>query len=261
MLQLLFFMACDLALNGPFDKPPESNSIIVAGLTSILFYTVIGYFISRIRDICTNIPHQTESRSRGNSLWCLFKILVEWAKAAIVTICLKEQGLHYKPHAFYSLLTFVYYVCSEKIFLDILPRLVGCLYFEVLDTLEHLYVPIVMTSYTVLISLILNCYLLFTVHLPFALAISYFTVYLRSKDLIVNYVKVLNLEKRTYASFKVATDKDIEDWDDICAVCLNGMHRAKITPCNHLFHPHCLKQCLQVSFQCPLCKRGFLNES
>lgn len=125
--------------------------------------------------------------------------------------------------------------------------------------MEHLYVPITMNLYALTAALVCNVYLSKTVYTIFAVASSYFLIYLRAKDLYCNYVKQLNLEKKTFASFKPATEKELREWNDICAVCLNSMSRARITPCNHFFHPYCLKQCLQISYKCPLCKQNFIT--
>lgn len=176
-----------------------------------------------------------------------------------MAVCLREQGMKYEQDATYALLTLSYYICTEKLFLETFPQMVACLNLDFMDSLEHFYVPIVMNLYVLILGAIFNVFLSTTVYVVFAAASSYFLIYLRLKDLYSNYIKKLNLEKKTFASFKHATEKELREWNDICAVCLNSMSRARITPCNHFFHPNCLKQCLQVSFKCPLCKQSFVN--
>lgn len=235
---------------------------IVTAFTALLFYSVIGYFSSRVKNICDD----TYARPRNNNVYrCyikwILKIILEWSKALTVVICLREQGMNYQPSTTYTLFTFMYYFSTEKIFLVICQKIIGALKFDVLDTLEHLYVPIVLYSYATVMAAVACVYLhLTTSYQELTACVTYFAVYLRLKDILYNYVRILNLEKRTFASFKPATETEIQEWNDICAVCLNTMSRARITPCNHLFHPQCLKQCLQLSFQCPLCKRDFVTE-
>lgn len=188
------------------------------------------------------------------------QIVVEWLKAAAVAICLREQGMKYQQDTKYTLITLSYYICTEKLFLETLPNIISTFNLETLDNLEHLYVPIVMNLYALILGTIFNIYLSTTIYATFAIASSYFLIYLRLKDLYCNYIKKLNMEKRTFASFRFASDRELREWNDICAVCLNTMSRAKITPCNHFFHPTCLKQCLQVSFKCPLCKQSFVTQ-
>lgn len=258
--QICFFILCDKAIeNHGHDEIKENKGVVVA-LTTILFYSVFGYFVTRIRDICQgNRTRGTTIPSVRNHFKWFCKIILEWIKALVIVICLREQGLNYDPKLVYSIITFVYYICTEKIFFEVLPSFVESLNFEWLDNLEHLYIPFAMNLCTILTGIIVETYVAFVKFSNFVLFSFYFIVYLRIKDTYYNYWKILKAEQDTYSSFQVATRSDIQDWDDICAVCLSNMSRARITPCNHLFHPHCLKQCLKTSFDCPLCKQNFLE--
>ncbi|GJQ66469.1 hypothetical protein Trydic_g4466 [Trypoxylus dichotomus] len=261
--QLFFMTLCEVAiirskLPQTYNKKDEK---LITGLTTLLFYSVFGYFVNRLKEIYLNDwsrPRRTNNVYRDYSHW-LFKVAIEWAKAIIVVICLKEQGMNYHPNAFYNIVTFAYYLCTEKIFCEIIEAATTSLNLDTLDALEYLYVPLILRTYTALSSTILILSLLRTQYARYALVSSYFLLYLNMKDLCSNYVYPLVLEKQTFASFRVASVKDIEDWDDICAVCLTTMSKARITPCNHLFHPYCLKRCLKNSFQCPLCKQTFIR--
>lgn len=258
VFQVFFFTMVEIAFP---DKTVKKDERIVAGLTALLFYSVIGYFIMRIKDIFVKNWRRSlhNDYTLRNCLFWVCKLVIEWLKAVIVILCLREQGMKYKPRFLPTVLTFSYYACTEKVFMSILQDFVSYFNIGPLENLEHLIVPIVLNSYTLGASTFVIARLATTNDAKYAFLASYFVVYLRIKDLIYNYIKVLIVERQTYASFKVATDKDIEEWDDICAVCLNRMSRARITPCNHLFHPSCLKQCLKTSYQCPLCKCDFVN--
>lgn len=195
--------------------------------------------------------------SMTNYLKCLCKIVLEWIKAVVVVLCLREQGLNYDPGVAYTVFTFIYYICSEQIFLDILPTLLECLSIEQLDKLEYLYVPIVMKTVSIVLGCIITfCNLLFDFS-KLTIYSFYFIIHLRVKDVYLNEWQDLVTENEIYKSFRIATEEDIEEWADICAVCLSNLNRAVITPCRHLFHPHCLKRCLKVSLYCPLCKHCF----
>lgn len=237
----------------------KKDERIIIGLSTLLFYSVIGYFCSRLRDVYYRNYSRPSTTSLRNYFKWICRIILEWLKAVIIVICLREQGLNMKPTFYYNAITFLYYIATERVFLDTLPNIIAYFNFDCLESLEHLYIPIIFYLYTITSGTGITLYLLTTSHARYAMFTSYFIIYLRAKDLIYNYVKILNLEKQTYASFKTATEKDLKSWDDICAVCLNNMSRARITPCNHLFHPQCLKQCLKTSFQCPLCKQDFLT--
>lgn len=41
--------------------------------------------------------------------------------------------------------------------------------------------------------------------------------------------------------------------DDVCAICYQEMHSAKVTRCNHYFHGVCLRKWLYIQDRCPLC--------
>lgn len=251
---------CAIALTEPPTMTQmRKDERIITGLSTLLFYSVIGYFCSRLRDLYYRNYSRPSTSTIRNYLKWICRIILEWLKATIIVLCLREQGLNMKSNTTYNAITLLYYVATEKIFLETLPNIVAYFNFDCLDSLEHLYVPIALYTYTILSGLGVTLYLFTTSHARYALFSSYFILYIRLKDLIYNYVKILKLEKETYASFRSATDRDLKDWDDICAVCLNNMSKARITPCNHLFHPQCLKQCLKTSYQCPLCKQDFLT--
>ncbi|XP_027232283.2 protein TRC8 homolog [Penaeus vannamei] len=54
-------------------------------------------------------------------------------------------------------------------------------------------------------------------------------------------------------SLPEATQEQLENHDDVCAICFQGLHSAKITKCNHYFHSVCLRKWLYVQDSCPLC--------
>ncbi|XP_075148711.1 TRC8 ring finger protein isoform X2 [Haematobia irritans] len=50
-----------------------------------------------------------------------------------------------------------------------------------------------------------------------------------------------------------ATPAQLQAFDDVCAICYQEMHSAKITRCRHFFHGVCLRKWLYVQDRCPLC--------
>ncbi|KAK3095556.1 hypothetical protein FSP39_016080 [Pinctada imbricata] len=55
-------------------------------------------------------------------------------------------------------------------------------------------------------------------------------------------------------SFPLATKRDLEEYNDVCAICYQGMTSARITHCKHLFHATCLKKWVYVKDSCPICQ-------
>nr|XP_022908702.1 E3 ubiquitin-protein ligase RNF139-like [Onthophagus taurus] len=265
--QFFFLALCEVAvIRSKHSETERKEERMISGLTTLLFYSVFGYFVSRVREIYVNeiqrrgpTPRHSHHSSYRQYAYWICKIVIEWAKTIVIVICLREQGLNYQPNAFYNVVTFIYYICTEKITSESIEALVTLCGFTTFDSMEYLFVPIILKSTTALLSFILIGSLLNTPYGKYALLSSYFLLYLNLKDLCRNYIYPLIIEKRTYASFRMASNNDLETWDDICAVCLNKMSKARITPCNHLFHPLCLKRCLKNSLQCPLCKQNFLQ--
>lgn len=54
-------------------------------------------------------------------------------------------------------------------------------------------------------------------------------------------------------SLREASVEQLQRLDDVCAICYQEMHSAKITRCNHFFHGMCLRKWLYVQDRCPLC--------
>lgn len=54
-------------------------------------------------------------------------------------------------------------------------------------------------------------------------------------------------------SLREASYDQLSHLDDVCAICYQEMHSAKITRCNHYFHGVCLRKWLYVQDRCPLC--------
>jgi hypothetical protein len=253
--QMMFFVLCSLVFNEKVESDRFEEYLLMA-LKTLLFYSVFTYFTTKTKDILSS--NRILIFHNWNLMEGICRIVIEWAKAIIVVICLREQGIDFRPSVPYAVSTFSYYLCTEKIFTDIFRKAFQYCAFAIFDDLEHLYVPLLLNIYTVTLSITIELYFFLTTKfVNFAFVCSYFLIYIRIKDSYYNYWKILELEKQTFDNFRNASQKQLDEYDDICAVCLNKMSKAKITPCNHYFHPNCLKECLKNSFLCPLCKLNF----
>jgi E3 ubiquitin-protein ligase RNF139 len=60
----------------------------------------------------------------------------------------------------------------------------------------------------------------------------------------------------------LATDEQIETYNDICAICHNRLVYGNtcITPCTHLFHRKCLQKAFYATQNCALCSRPIIGE-
>lgn len=50
-----------------------------------------------------------------------------------------------------------------------------------------------------------------------------------------------------------ATEKQLAEHGDVCAICFQDMLSARITRCGHFFHSYCLRKWLYVKEACPMC--------
>ena len=58
-----------------------------------------------------------------------------------------------------------------------------------------------------------------------------------------------------------ATQDQLKDLQDLCAICFDSMSSAKITQCGHYFHSNCLRKWLYIQSSCPLCHQDVLISS
>lgn len=54
-------------------------------------------------------------------------------------------------------------------------------------------------------------------------------------------------------SLPEATSEQLQNLNDVCSICFQEMHTARITKCGHYFHGCCLRKWLYVKDACPLC--------
>ncbi|XP_057665130.1 RING finger protein 145 homolog [Diorhabda carinulata] len=268
--QLIFFMMCDRVLLCDFGGTncPQKK---ITGLYSLMFYNVIAYCTSYIKELVEKEDWSVTVRMTQHSnikhvAMSATKIVLEWTKAVtfIITVTFMllvfglEQGLeHYQPTALYTFVTWTYYMCTEKVFVELFLPLLLSLKLKSLEALEPLYAPVLLRYYTIGLAVIIVTLLSFHGQLRFTALSFHLTVFLRTKDLVMNYLKKLKAEQALLGQFRYATHEEIRDCDDVCAVCLSAMERARVTPCQHMFHAVCLRQCLNNSSMCPICKRQY----
>lgn len=264
--QLVFFIMCDRVLVGPWG--PQQR---VTCLYSLMFYNVIAYCVSYIKELIekenwspyVNMTHHSDLKHLAMTTT---KIVLEWTKAVtfIITVIFMllvfglEQGLEqYQPTSLYQTVTWCYYMTTEKVFVEIFPTFLSLFHFEVFESLESLYVPVLLRAFSVTLSMIFVFPLAFYSQYKLALLVFYLNIFLRGKDAWKNSWKQLRAECAVLEQFRRACIDEINSLEDVCAVCLSVMKSARVTPCQHFFHGDCLRQCLKASNKCPICVRQF----
>lgn len=255
--QIMFFGMCDIIFSGQ-----KGATQYIQGPNYLLIYYIITYFVKRIIDMVNNrsktvrefVPHTT-----FKSLFiCIIKIILEWAKAVIAILCLKEQGLKSNSSIVYILITSTYFLASEPTYAPMFPTIVKKFNYQPLEGLEDLYAPIILNTYCICITLIL---MPFSIYYQFTfVGISFYhNVYLKYYYMKLDLWEPFKEAKCLMSKFPVAEKLDLEKWNDICAICLNNMTHARRTPCGHIFHAQCLRCCIKISTKCPLCKADIVN--
>jgi len=258
--QLIFFVLCDRVLL------PNQR---VTALYSLMFYNVTAYCVSYIKELVEKEDwspwvRMTDHSNIKHLAMSATKIVLEWTKAVtfVITVVFMllvfglEQGLeHYKPTIFYNVVTWLYYIVTEKVFVELLLAFITYLQLPELESLESLWVPVIFRAFTAVISFLFAAPLILYGQYRSAFIAIYVNVYLRYKEMKLNSLNSLNQERAVLTQFRYATDEELTEFDDVCAVCLSPMKLARITPCHHMFHGECLRQCLKSSDHCPICKR------
>ncbi|KAF9614261.1 hypothetical protein IFM89_016553, partial [Coptis chinensis] len=79
------------------------------------------------------------------------------------------------------------------------------------------------------------------------------------------FIKLTRALRTLHGALPDATSKELEAYDDECAICREPMAKAKKLSCNHLFHLACLRswldQGLSEIYSCPTCRRPLFASS
>nr|CAG8472556.1 14225_t:CDS:2 [Entrophospora candida]CAG8545205.1 12910_t:CDS:2 [Entrophospora candida] len=71
-----------------------------------------------------------------------------------------------------------------------------------------------------------------------------------------NYRQAISNMQTRYPS---ATEIELKEYNDDCAICRDSMVSAKKLPCGHMFHFSCLRSWLEHHGSCPTCRRSLLK--
>ncbi|RXG57509.1 RING finger protein [Armadillidium vulgare] len=267
--QLVFFCLCERAFM--LHQP-------VVSFYTLMFFNVIAYCVSYIKELIERedwsmYVHVARGSNVRHLAMSATKIVLEWTKAItfIITVVFillvfgLEKGLkNYSPGVPYLVVTGVYYILSEKVFVDLICKIVDMMKFECFESMESLYLPLILKGIQIILSFIFTiiCFLLGHIRITF---LSCFTnLRVRYMELDNNHWQPLVCELVRLMQFRSANKEEIMELDDVCAICLQPMKTARITPCRHFFHADCLRRCLKqaTNQSCPICKQdlsSFVN--
>ena len=81
---------------------------------------------------------------------------------------------------------------------------------------------------------------------------AYFNIWLQAKEGWNTFIKRRTAVKKIN-SLPEATAEQLELNNDVCAICYQDLHSARVTRCHHYFHSVCLRKWLYLQDVCPLC--------
>lgn len=191
------------------------------------------------------------------------KIVLEWTKAVTFVITVVfillvlglEKGLKdYSPTPAYLLFTAVYFTLTEKVFTDMVGNWLDNRKLSCFESLESLYWPALLLTSHLLLSSLLTFLCVFTGSFRIVVLSSFTNIRVKYRELRDSYLLPLRRELATLSAYRMATKSEVQQHDDVCAVCLAAMTSARVTPCQHFFHADCLRRCLRESYKCPICQ-------
>lgn len=261
--QIMFFMLCDR-----WFCPEEK----LTGLYALLFYNVICYLLMYTQRLIylsdiTPIVLMSEHSGVRHLAMTATKVMLEFTRAVtfVVTgvfmllVFGLEQGLeHFNPTWYYIGITALYFTLTERSCQEKIPSLLTYLNCDFFESMESLWTPVLVRLCSSLASglMILLVFVCSHENLMLLAAASFINVYMTVKDLDQHW-QALMKEKLSIEKYRPATQQEIKENDDVCAICLQEMSSARITPCHHMFHGDCLRKCLHVRLSCPMCKYAF----
>lgn len=258
--QIMFFMLCDR-----WFCPQEK----LTGLYALLFYNVICYLLMYtqrllyLQDI-TPVVFVSEHSNVRHLAMTATKVMLEFTRAVtfvitgvfMLLVFGLEQGLeHFNPTWYYIVITVIYFTLTERTCQEKIPSLLTYLDCEYFESLENLWTPVLVRLCSSLASGLMILLVFICSHENWILlaAASFINVYMTVKDLDQHW-QALMKEKLCIDKYRYATLQEINYNDDVCAICLQKMSTARVTPCHHMFHGDCLRKCLKERPFCPMCK-------
>lgn len=258
--QIMFFMLCDR-----WFCPQEK----LTGLYALLFYNVICYLLMYTQRLIylsdiTPIVYLSEHSGIRHLAMTATKVMLEFTRAVtfVVTgvfmllVFGLEQGLeHFNPTWYYIGITALYFTLTERSCQEKIPSLLTYLNCDFFESMENLWTPVLVRLCSSLASglMILLVFICSHENIILLAAASFINVYMTIKDLDQHW-QALMKEKLSLEKYRHATQQEIKENDDVCAICLQEMSTARVTPCHHMFHGDCLRKSLHVRLACPMCK-------
>ncbi|CAM1311473.1 Uncharacterised protein g5700 [Pycnogonum litorale] len=260
--QIMFFTLCDWWFK-------EQR---VTSLYCLLFYNVMSYLVTYGKDFFTSRGYSpyvmiSENTSVRHLAMTATKIVLDLTRA--VTFIMTgvfmfvvfgiHQGLdNFSPSWTYICVTAIYYLLTEPPCRIYVHSLFAFLQLDALESMENLWIPVIIYFVTTSVSTCLWISIIYRFpglnKWSLLLLAAYTNVYI-GFEATRYFWRRLVTEKSCLDRYRYATRRELSTCDDVCAVCLQAMRVARVTPCRHLFHSDCLRLCIRQNNTCPMCKQ------
>ncbi len=157
----------------------------------------------------------------------------------------------------YILTTLTYFLLSHNVLHHPLTFTLESLQLEYFEGLEQYYVTGFLGVLEVLYSVLFMVLNLLDSRQVLMMAALYTNIYTCARELSHESVHTAFAEWTVLAHFQKATQRELRELNDVCAICLADMWTARKTPCQHYFHGRCLRKCLRERAACPMCFTRF----
>lgn len=244
--QIVFFILAEKVVC------PQKSFI---SLYLLVVFTVVLYVSKRLQSQAQQILDQTRAGLLARYSSSVVAVTVSKIVIMLGVLSVFIAQYEMEPPIFYVFLSASYFVFTDSKLggETLLTSAVSFFQSDIFEQLEHLYIPLFVRLVCILTSLLL-C-VLAAPRLPLLVSLaSYTNLYVPFTRLSSEVLGPLEQEIQGLQAFRQPTQEELRKAGTTCPVCLETMHVARITPCGHVFHSHCLRQCLVRSTACPYCR-------
>ncbi|GLG95200.1 Uncharacterized protein GBIM_02235 [Gryllus bimaculatus] len=257
VIQVLYFLVSEKAFC------PEQKCV---SLYALLFCTMLAYLYQSLQTRRWSQIMFTTTTADFLRLTTTFIILRLGKGVAmsfvLITITLQFDDL--EPCAPFIITTTLYFIITQ--FLknpkdNILVTAVRYMDLYIFEGLEEYWIPLLMNSLAILLSII-NIIIALNQdsgNIVLCMVVMYTNVIIAFQQLQEECIEPFKEQLKLLERFPLATKEQMaQRGDTTCPVCLDEMNflTARITPCRHIFHGQCLRQCVLQYQQCPMCKQS-----
>eukprot|EP00092_Neocalanus_flemingeri_P010251 GFUD01011046.1.p1 GENE.GFUD01011046.1~~GFUD01011046.1.p1 ORF type:complete len:416 (+),score=51.02 GFUD01011046.1:295-1542(+) len=234
---------------------PKENFI---SLYLLLFFTVLIYVKKGLQERPWARQMFTETNTTDLLRLTSTFVSVRMGKSVVMAVVLLTftfQVNDAEPPILFVLLCAAYFTLTEPQVRgeELLTSCASYFQSDIFEHLEFLYIPLFVRLICILSNLTL-CLLTASTH-PLLVTIACYTnLYVPLTRLSTEILTPLEQEIKGLQAFRQPTKAELSKVGPTCPVCLDSMLVSRITPCGHIFHSHCLRQCLTRNKTCPCCR-------